>query len=64
MDPDATLFLIRQNVSFLDVNEPGADGWEGAVDELVESFTALDTWLSKGGFFPLAWQNFGGTKND
>jgi hypothetical protein len=32
------------------------DHYEGDVDRLCERITALDTWLSKGGFLPDNWK--------
>lgn len=58
MDPNAALEAIREAVAEFDL-----DAGSGAVeDTIVENFIALDTWLSSGGFKPLAWENFGGLK--
>lgn len=46
VDPDATLNQIRVYIE---------EGTFGALDEAVNLFTALDDWLSKGGFLPTDW---------
>src|SRR3954452_24708952 len=58
MDPNEALRIIREAIAEFDL-----DAGSGAVeDTIVENFIALDTWLSSGGFKPLAWENFGGLK--
>lgn len=56
MDPNETLAKIRQAIA--DFNEPDTDSVEylGAVDELIDSFKALDEWIRNGGFLPDAWR--------
>jgi hypothetical protein len=53
MDPNATLAEIRNIVT--DWAQNGTDG-EDAMQEMAESFGALDEWLTKGGFLPDAWK--------
>lgn len=48
MDPNETLRLLRSQC-----NDPGIDFDEYDVRA---AFTALDDWLSKGGFLPHDWQ--------
>lgn len=51
MDPNATLARIRELAAQLEIDS--SDPY--VVEELAEQFTALDEWLSKGGFKPSAW---------
>lgn len=54
MDPNETLSLIRARVA--DIEEGAEDiSREEAVSELVELVTALDGWMSRGGFLPSDW---------
>lgn len=54
MDPDETLRLIRLTMAQMNVDtDPGV--WKAHAEELVEYFTALDEWFSRGGFPPEAW---------
>lgn len=52
MDPNAALGVIR------DLCEKIQNGTatNSAPEELTDVFAALDEWLSKGGFLPMAWQ--------
>lgn len=50
MDPNATLTELRSLV----VNHEGNTTPEH--DQLVELFSDLDEWISKGGVLPAAWQ--------
>jgi hypothetical protein len=60
MDPDATLAKIRELATkIVNADELGPDD----VFNLASYVEDMDTWLSKGGFLPLAWQNFGGAKS-
>lgn len=54
MDPNETLRRIRE-IAQMDVRTWKARGHWTEVEELVEHFRALDSWLSSGGFFPDAW---------
>jgi hypothetical protein len=64
MDPDAALRDLRAALEDAraaaegDSNDAEIEAWQAVGDEI----EALDEWLSKGGFLPLAWQNFGGLK--
>lgn len=62
MDPNAALARIRELVAELDGWPDTSEHWIVTASELAETVTGLDTWLSSGGFLPLAWQNFGGQK--
>jgi hypothetical protein len=63
MDPNAALKDLRAAIAEVD-NELSADEGAGLLDpfgekdhlrDLVESFQALDGWLSRGGFLPFDW---------
>jgi hypothetical protein len=55
MDPNATLFEIRQLTAAIDVaSDPVAAASQG--ERLAELVDALDEWLSKHGFLPDDWQ--------
>lgn len=47
MDPNETLRELRH---LIEIN-----GEENFSEEIAEKFTALDEWLSKGGFLPADW---------
>ena len=52
MDPNATLERIRTLVAaMLDRSDTSDE-----TDELVQAIDNLDTWISRGGFLPEAWQ--------
>lgn len=51
MDPEATLSNMR---GLADVITSHGDS--AYAEELAEAFQALDDWLSKGGFLPVAWE--------
>lgn len=53
MDPNAALEAIRSMVSDVLAGETGDAQY--TLDELAETFRALDEWLSRGGFKPAAW---------
>lgn len=55
MDPDATLEAAREAVRTI-LSDTRASEIESATADLVESFDALDRWLSGGGFPPAAWR--------
>jgi hypothetical protein len=61
MDPNETLRLLRLTIAQMQV-EPKNALWMAHAEEVIEYAEALDTWLSSGGFKPLAWENFGGLK--
>jgi primosomal protein N'' len=55
MDPDNCLEEIRKLLSEL----KGCSELELAMyisEELIEKIEALDTWISRGGYLPKAWQ--------
>ena len=54
MDPNDTLSALRESVKNV-YDGPGLSG--DYVFELAEQITALDEWLSGGGFLPDAWQH-------
>ena len=54
MDPNTALADAREAVE--DYENAGSLGSESdAAERLVTAFTALDTWLSRGGFLPTDW---------
>lgn len=57
MDPNTVLAELRELIRHLpfEVEEMGLVDLDGAND-IHEKFTALDGWLSKGGFLPADWQ--------
>lgn len=55
MDPDAALFLLRQNVADYE-NATTISEREDAADRISELFQGLDEWITKGGFLPKDWQ--------
>lgn len=50
MDPTALLSELRELCSWEQANGDGS-----FAEEIVEKFTALDEWISKGGFLPYPW---------
>jgi hypothetical protein len=54
MDPDATLAQLRQAIETLWAAESSVAA-ASAADSIAEHATALDQWLSRGGFLPAAW---------
>jgi hypothetical protein len=58
MDPNETLrqlrALVRQCRDSGQHAEPG-EGWAVQVHEVLDLFTDLDDWLTRGGFPPTAW---------
>lgn len=52
MDPNDTLNHLREVVKWW--NEGDADASD--LERAVESFEALDEWISRGGFLPDAWR--------
>jgi len=62
MDPDATLAEIRKLCESLDWGDLEGDALRNEIDSLyaiADGAIALDGWLSRGGFFPTAWDNVG-----
>lgn len=59
MDPEAILINIRDTVTQAEKLIPQYSvDWtdvEGVLDALVTHVTAMDTWLSHGGFLPPDW---------
>jgi hypothetical protein len=61
MDPNATLMAIRELIKQIEAydNHMGSVAHISEQAELgldlAEQITALDQWLSKGGFLPSAW---------
>jgi hypothetical protein len=58
VDPDATLVAFRIAVLAWQQAIVGdsIDGECQAASEAIEAAVALDDWLSRGGFAPVAWQ--------
>jgi hypothetical protein len=56
MDPDAALDAAREALEALDARDERQRTWSNPeLESLVESFRALDEWITKGGFLPAAW---------
>lgn len=55
MDPNATLFEIRDRQAAVKEALDGDGDLAEAADELVDLVKALDDWLTAGGFLPAAW---------
>lgn len=55
MDPNTVLAEIRSLIESIDHAKSDAEVHRALADASV-SFTALDEWLSSGGFLPTAWQ--------
>ena len=60
MDPDQCLKELREAIAELkhEISEGFAGDLGDAADKAVEKFEALDGWLSRGGFLPLAWGKY------
>ena len=56
MDPNAALVRLRELMTLLDTIDNKEDRLS-AIAEVYDTFTGLDTWLSRGGFLPIAWQH-------
>lgn len=54
MAPDATLEELRLLMS--DYDRHGLAVGQEAIDRMVELMTALDEWITKGGFLPADWR--------
>lgn len=59
MDPNKTLTDIRQLCADMSSHWMGVDALLSAQAELVELVSALDEWLSSGGFPPADWDRRG-----
>lgn len=57
MDPDAALEEARRALKAAEDahDEPGGGVELQALRDLRDAFSALDQWLSKGGYTPLEW---------
>ena len=56
MDPNVVLEQLRALIIQVQ-NAPPTSYWrESLVDETLDTFETLDTWLSSGGFVPTAWK--------
>lgn len=58
MDPDEALRACREWRDAYD-NAPDSIAAREAAERLAEHFTALDDWISTGGFLPAAWRPAG-----
>jgi hypothetical protein len=60
MDPNETLRIIRALVRQLEIEDPGppqeAPIFVQHARDLTEHVSALDEWITKGGFAPAAWR--------
>lgn len=52
MDPNVALRAVRTALSDLDNDPSDLD----TLEDLINSFNELDTWLQRGGFLPAEWQ--------
>lgn len=59
MDPTTTLAELRESI--IRLGTPGIDVGD-AINAVIERWSALDTWISNGGFPPAQWGNLT-TKN-
>jgi hypothetical protein len=66
MDPNAALAMIRDALQVIEAApEYPEEGYsrdeqyarDDAAETMAEAFTGLDTWLTRGGFSPDAWQH-------
>jgi len=55
MDPEQALRDARAALAMIRSETTDTQGIAEATDELADAFEALDGWLSKGGFLPIAW---------
>lgn len=58
MDPDAALVILRQHVQNWETDN--ANDWDAEkllaeYADILDHFSALDKWLTTGGFLPKAW---------
>lgn len=58
MDPDAALARLRAGVTaWVKAQELGSqEAAAGAAHDAISAMVALDSWLSTGGFLPIAWR--------
>ncbi len=58
MDPNAALVTVREQLAafqgLTDSDVYSDADWD--LDALIESVSALDEWLSRGGFLPTSWE--------
>jgi hypothetical protein len=54
MDPDDTLTELRALIGLYHANLPEIDPLT-TLEQVADYFTALDEWLSSGGFLPSEW---------
>jgi hypothetical protein len=54
MDPNETLKIIRDLIE--EILDPEAPATDTNGRDLAEDVQALDSWLSRGGYLPEAWQ--------
>lgn len=53
MDINATLEAMR--TALLDMENASTEAWETAAEQVANAASAIDGWLSKGGFLPSDW---------
>lgn len=56
MDPNETLAELRKAVSDMYAADPVSASESEAGSRVEHAFSALDSWLSRGGFLPDAWK--------
>lgn len=62
MDPNETLAELRAVIDEVrNAHLFPAKNLDDQMDRMVELCRALDTWLSRGGFLPIAWQKLRGS---
>ncbi|MGH8882310.1 MAG: hypothetical protein ACRD0P_34010, partial [Stackebrandtia sp.] len=61
MDPNETRRLLREHLAYLSTHLPDSigdrDTWIDHAAATCELILALDTWLTRGGFSPTAWNH-------
>lgn len=57
MDPEEALVNARRAAEKMDRLDTGSQGWNYAAEDLLDSVTALDEWLTKGGALPSDWHH-------
>lgn len=56
MDPNAALRNALAAIAAYEQSSPDSAEYHAALNALVDSFQALDGWLTSGGFLPDAWR--------
>ena len=65
MDPNACLNELRRLAADVpNMNSENAEELAQALETFQDHFEALDQWLTRGGFLPLAWCEMKGLKHE